>query len=123
MSFIVYDYAIVGGGLAGCVLASRLRQYNPAAKIILIEAGQDTRLRPDVRQPQALNLGGDLDWQYQSEPIPTLCNRSVTLNSGKGLGGSSAINSGRSSLQFRILLLKSSQRFRRVDSRILNRLR
>jgi choline dehydrogenase-like flavoprotein len=90
----MYDYAIVGGGLAGCVLANRLQQYQPTAKIILIEAGQDTRDRSDVQNPQALNLGGELDWQYQSDPMPALGGRSVTLNSGKGLGGSSAINSG-----------------------------
>ncbi|KAF5000280.1 hypothetical protein FGRMN_1912 [Fusarium graminum] len=43
---------------------------------------------------QVLNLGGDLDWQYQSEPVAGLSCRCITLNSGKGLGGSSAINSG-----------------------------
>ncbi|KAJ4181702.1 hypothetical protein NW767_014064 [Fusarium falciforme] len=89
-----YDYVVVGGGLAGCVLASRLRHYNEAAKIVLIEAGQDTRERSDVQEPQVLNLGGDLDWQYKSEPTPGAFNRSITLNSGKGLGGGSAINSG-----------------------------
>lgn len=89
-----YDFVVVGGGLAGCVLASRLQQYKPTAKIVLFEAGQDTRQRPDVREPQTLNLGGELDWAYQSEPLEQFGGRSVTLNSGKGLGGSSAINSG-----------------------------
>ncbi|KAF4981160.1 hypothetical protein FZEAL_2994 [Fusarium zealandicum] len=94
MASKTYDYVIVGGGLAGCVLASRLREYDEPASIVLLEAGQDTRSRSDVREPQVLNLGGDLDWQYQSEPTPALCNRRIGLNSGKGLGGSSAINSG-----------------------------
>lgn len=94
MSSTTYDFVIVGGGLAGCVLASRLQQYEPMAKIVLIEAGQDTRQRSDVREPQVLNLGGELDWAYQSEPLKHFGGRSVTLNSGKGLGGSSAINSG-----------------------------
>ncbi|KAJ3524279.1 hypothetical protein NM208_g12119 [Fusarium decemcellulare] len=89
-----YDYVIVGGGLSGCVLASRLRQYDESAKIVLIEAGQDTRERSDVQNPQVLNLGGDLDWQYKSEPTPSAFGREITLNSGKGLGGGSAINSG-----------------------------
>lgn len=92
-----YEYVIVGGGLAGCVLASRLREYTPAScRIVLIEAGQDTRGRQDVREPQVLNLGGDLDWMYQSEPMPGLSGRSIVFNSGKGLGGGSAINSGES---------------------------
>ena len=34
-STTTYDYAIVGGGLAGCVLASRLREYDGNAKIVL----------------------------------------------------------------------------------------
>ncbi|KAH7304258.1 hypothetical protein B0I35DRAFT_363416 [Stachybotrys elegans] len=90
----MFDYIIVGGGLCGCVLASRLREYNRDAKILLIEAGQDTRSRKDVQEPQVLNLGGDLDWQYQTLPVPALSHRTITINSGKGLGGSSAINSG-----------------------------
>ncbi|KAM0541621.1 hypothetical protein ACHAPJ_013169 [Fusarium lateritium] len=89
-----YDYVVVGGGLAGCVLSSRIRQYDDGAKILLIEAGSDTRDRPDVHTMQILNLGSDLDWQYQSEPVAGLSGRRITLNSGKGLGGSSAINSG-----------------------------
>jgi choline dehydrogenase len=92
-----YEYIIVGGGLAGCVLASRLKEYLPSgAKILVLEAGQETRTRADVLEPQTLNLGGDLDWQYVTEPLPALANRTVVLNQGKGLGGSSAINSGMS---------------------------
>ena len=90
-----YDFVIVGGGLSGCVLASRLREYSdPATRILLIEAGQDTRTRKDVLEPQTLNLGGEIDWQYASERMPGVLNRSIVFNSGKGLGGSSAINSG-----------------------------
>ncbi|KAG9253454.1 uncharacterized protein F5Z01DRAFT_139731 [Emericellopsis atlantica] len=93
MASSVYDFAIVGGGLSGCVLASRLHEYDPEAKILLLEAGGETRDRPEVREPQVLNLGGDLDWAYESEPVSHLGGRTVTLNAGKGLGGSSAINS------------------------------
>lgn len=89
-----YDFIIVGGGLSGCVLASRLRTYNQSARILLIEAGPDTRENSTVQNPQLLNLGGELDWAYQSEEVPGVLGRSITINSGKGLGGSSAINSG-----------------------------
>ncbi|KAL6858210.1 hypothetical protein ACO1O0_005666 [Amphichorda felina] len=94
MASTTYDYVIVGGGLAGCVVASRLHQYDETAKVLLIEAGQDTRERDDVQNPQVLNLGGDLDWGYQTESMPGIFNRSITFNSGKGLGGGSSINSG-----------------------------
>jgi choline dehydrogenase-like flavoprotein len=94
MSSVTYDYIIVGGGLSGCVLSSRIQQYDNTAKILLIEAGKDTREQSDVHSMHIMNLGGDLDWQYQSEPVAALSGRRVTLNSGKGLGGSSSINSG-----------------------------
>ncbi|KAG6359806.1 hypothetical protein INS49_010859 [Diaporthe citri] len=89
-----YDYIIVGGGLSGCVLASRLREYKPGSKILLIEAGQDTRSRTDILRADILNLGGELDWMYPTEPQASLGGRSIVYNAGKGLGGGTLINSG-----------------------------
>ncbi|EQB49383.1 hypothetical protein CGLO_11300 [Colletotrichum gloeosporioides Cg-14] len=90
----VWDYIIVGGGLTGSVISSRMLEYNSSLSILLIEAGEDTRARTDILYTNATNLlGGELDWQYPTEPVAALNNRTLVFNQGKGLGGGAAINS------------------------------
>ncbi len=90
-----YDYVIVGGGSAGCILANRL-SADPAVSVLVLEAG-----RPDfswdvfIHMPAALPMiiGNPLyDWSYQSEPEPHLHNRRLQHPRGRLLGGSSSIN-------------------------------
>jgi choline dehydrogenase len=91
----VYDYVIVGGGSAGCVLANRL-SADPTKRVLVLEAG-----RPDywfdvfVHMPAALTfpIGSRFyDWLYSSEPEPHMNGRRVNHGRGKILGGSSSIN-------------------------------
>src|SRR5258708_23982689 len=59
-----YDYVIVGGGSAGCVLAARLSE-NPAAQVALIEAGpmdDAPEVHTLVAFPQLFK--SDHDWDY-----------------------------------------------------------
>ncbi|KAL3461016.1 GMC oxidoreductase [Aspergillus heterothallicus] len=90
-----FDYIIVGGGLAGSVLASRLSQRATAPKILLLEAGPDVSDNTII--PHAANvatlIGSDLDWKYETAPQNELGGRQLSNPAGKCLGGGTAINS------------------------------
>ena len=88
-----YDYIVVGGGSAGCVLAARLSARGDC-KVLLLEAGG-----PDDHFLLRMPLGflralfrPEFSWGYFSEPEPHLGGRRLWLPRGKVLGGSGSIN-------------------------------
>ena len=64
------DYIIVGGGLTGYAIATRLYQGDPSLQVIILEAGIDatkTRQTKDLGGVFAL-AGSELDYKYKSIP-------------------------------------------------------
>jgi choline dehydrogenase len=88
-----FDYVIVGGGAAGCVLAARLTE-DPGISVCLLEAGpEDTN--PLIRIPAGvikLLFDPKYAWQFHSEGSPGTNGRKVFTPQGKTIGGSSSIN-------------------------------
>jgi hypothetical protein len=87
-----YDYIIVGGGTAGCVLANRLTA-DGSKRVLVLEAGGGNTSR-DVRIPAAFTriFRSAMDWNLFSDRQPRLEDRQIYLARGKLLGGSSSTN-------------------------------
>lgn len=87
-----YDYIIVGGGTAGCVLAARLSE-NGTKRVLVVEAGPSGEFR-NVRTPAGLPrlFKSHLDWNLYAPPQAGADGRRVYLARGKLLGGCSATN-------------------------------
>ena len=88
----MYDYVIVGGGSAGCVMAARLGEVEEA-RILLIEAGP-TDSNPDIHRPVAFYkmTDGPLTWGYETAPSPQRGGHVMLLPQARVLGGGSSIN-------------------------------
>ena len=90
----VYDYVVVGGGLAGCAVAARLSE-NPRVRVALIEAGDENRYEQSYFSTGAHAMfETDANWAFKTTPQAELGNAEVAHPRGKMIGGSAGINIG-----------------------------
>ena len=98
----MYDYVIVGGGVAGCVLAYRLSE-NPNVRVAVLEYGKAGNHKKTIvkmplgmvtfMMPNLAFLGGPkMTYMYRGEPNQGLGGNALDLPRGKAVGGSSMIN-------------------------------
>ncbi|KAI0282905.1 glucose-methanol-choline oxidoreductase [Russula brevipes] len=89
-----YDYVVIGAGIGGSVVASRLSE-DPHRRVLVIEAGPSDVGIEAIEVPflcVGLSPNTPLNWNYTTVPQPGLNGRTVSYPRGRVVGGTSSIN-------------------------------
>ena len=105
-----FDYIIVGGGSAGCVLANRLSQ-DSSISVLLLEAGGNGRsLFVDMPTAFAIPMASKVfNWGYFSEPEPALDGRPMDAARGRGWADLQRLMAWSMSEVMRVILMSGSR--------------
>ncbi len=88
-----FDYIVVGSGASGAVVAARLSEDRDCSVCLIEAGGQNSSLL--LKLPGlgfAVGAHPRYNWNFVTEPIPTMANRTLPYLQGRVLGGSSSIN-------------------------------
>lgn len=87
------DYIVVGAGASGSVVAGRLAE-EPGTSVTVIEAGPpDDSIYLKIPALSFMVMSKDeYNWNFETEPVAGLDNRTLNILSGKVVGGGSSIN-------------------------------
>ncbi|MEL0324454.1 MAG: GMC family oxidoreductase N-terminal domain-containing protein, partial [Rhodospirillales bacterium] len=98
----IFDYVIIGGGAAGCVVAARLSEKT-SNKVLLIEAGEDFQPGTEPQEirdtfagsahssPRFTWIGQEVAWPPRPSNAPDNRKR-VRYAQGRVIGGGSSVN-------------------------------
>ena len=89
-----YDYIVVGGGSAGCIVAGKLAEAD-IGRILLVECGSRAEKYPETLRADGYKeafINDALIWDRFSTPQPGCADRRLFMGSGRGMGGSGSVN-------------------------------
>ena len=89
-----YDYVVVGAGSAGCIIAGEL-SADPALRVLVARGGAAAEDNPETLEAAGYKkafINDALMHDRYSEPQAECASHRLFMGSGRGVGGSGAIN-------------------------------